>query len=317
MTLLEISIDLQNEIENHVTDVSIFNNEKYTEYRKLLVTTEEIKDFIPAFITSNRSVEQLNRFFRSNFKSYQERRNNIEQEFSKLLDYLEFGTIHSSQNQELNKIFISYSVKDKEIAGKVKNILSKFNISAFLAHEDIEVSEEWEKRILEEIKTSSIFICLLSENFIHSDYCIQETGIAAIIKNMHVIPLSIDGSIPIGFIKKYQSTKVNAETLGIFDLLPALLKNESGIGISISLELFEYIRGYRNAEVLTNIFLPHLSKLNQKEIKRLVNACKNNDQIYDASGCATSFLPQLMKNFGSIMSVDGKDFFNKKIDQYS
>ena len=150
MTLLEISIDLQNEIENHVTDVSIFNNEKYIEYRKLLVTTEEIKNFTPAFITSNRSVEQLNRFFRSNFKSYQERRNNIEQEFSKLLDYLEFGTIHSSQNQELNKIFISYSVKDKEIAGKVKDILSRFNISAFLAHQDIEVSEEWEKRILEE-----------------------------------------------------------------------------------------------------------------------------------------------------------------------
>lgn len=38
---------------------------------------------------------------------------------------------------------ISYSHKDREIAGEANEVLSEAGIEAFVAHDDIEVSEEW------------------------------------------------------------------------------------------------------------------------------------------------------------------------------
>lgn len=39
--------------------------------------------------------------------------------------------------------FISYQTADKQIAGRIKELLESIGITSFLAHEDIDVSEEW------------------------------------------------------------------------------------------------------------------------------------------------------------------------------
>ena len=40
------------------------------------------------------------------------------------------------------RAFISYSVADKEWGGRVKQALESINVHCFLAHEDMQVSEE-------------------------------------------------------------------------------------------------------------------------------------------------------------------------------
>ena len=92
--------------------------------------------------------------------------------------------------QNTLKVFISYSMKDKEIASKIKKILTRFRIVCFIAHDDIEVSEEWRRRILKELNDADIFIPILSDNFKNSDWCSQEAGIACF-RNILFIPLSI------------------------------------------------------------------------------------------------------------------------------
>ena len=52
------------------------------------------------------------------------------------------------------KAFLSYSTKDKKIAGKIKEEFEKIGINLFLAHQDIKISKEWRKRIKTEIKES-------------------------------------------------------------------------------------------------------------------------------------------------------------------
>ena len=101
--------------------------------------------------------------------------------------------------------FISYQTKDKWVAGKLKKILGEYGIDTFLAHEDINVSEEWRVKILEELTKADIFICILSKNFLQSFWCLQESGIAAFRSDLTVIPISIDGTIPVGFIGNIQS----------------------------------------------------------------------------------------------------------------
>lgn len=100
--------------------------------------------------------------------------------------------------------FLSYQTDDKTVAGQVKSVLASVGISAFLAHEDIAVSEEWALGILQEINRADLFIALLSMNYFRSTWCIQESGIAAFRQQMTVIPLSLDGTIPQGFISIYR-----------------------------------------------------------------------------------------------------------------
>ncbi len=76
-----------------------------------------------------------------------------------------------------------------------------------MAHEHIQVSEEWRLRILKELTVCDIFICILSQAYLASPWCVQESGISAIRDGMTIIPLSLDGTIPPGFISNIQATK--------------------------------------------------------------------------------------------------------------
>ena len=80
--------------------------------------------------------------------------------------------------EEPIRVFLSYSSHDKELAGQVKKELESRGLEAFLAHEDIEPTQEWEGVILENLKACDVFIPLLSENFKESEWTDQETGVA-------------------------------------------------------------------------------------------------------------------------------------------
>lgn len=120
--------------------------------------------------------------------------------------------------------FVSYQNEDRFIAGQIQRILQEVGIRSFLAHEDIEVSEEWRVRILEELAVANMFICILSRNYLKSQWCAQESGIAAFRKDLIVIPLSIDGTVPQAFLGNIQAAKVDPDNLTITSLLPGLLR---------------------------------------------------------------------------------------------
>jgi hypothetical protein len=91
--------------------------------------------------------------------------------------------------------FLSYQSADKEVAAKIKAILSRLGVESFLAHEDINVSEEWRLAILAELAKVDLFIPILSAHYYDSIWCKQESGIAAF-REITIVPLSLDGSIP-------------------------------------------------------------------------------------------------------------------------
>lgn len=105
------------------------------------------------------------------------------------------------------KVFISYSHLDKELAGSVKKELESCGgFKVFLAHEDIQPSNEWIDEILKQLKECHIFIPILTDNFSKSDWTDQEVGIA-IAGNKTIIPFkfSID---PHGFMSRYQGLRI-------------------------------------------------------------------------------------------------------------
>src|SRR5260370_16212377 len=100
--------------------------------------------------------------------------------------------------------FLSYQTEEKAIAGHVARLLNSLGVATFTAHDDIEVSIEWRGELLKKIGAADLFIPLLSVRYYDSIWCVQELGIAAF-RNMTVIPLSLDGSVPKGFMAYIQS----------------------------------------------------------------------------------------------------------------
>src|SRR5207302_289258 len=118
---------------------------------------------------------------------------------------------------------------------------------------DLVVSEEWKARILEELKTADIFVCLLSKHFKASDWCPQELGFIITRPEMIIIPMSIDGTTSFGFINHIQSQSLNLPSkLEIEGLvINALLRRKLEFGISLSVKRMLRVRDYRAAEDIT------------------------------------------------------------------
>jgi hypothetical protein len=58
------------------------------------------------------------------------------------------------------RAFISYAHHDRGFAGQAQRLLAAVGIDAFLAHEDLEVSEEWRGRLLQELGRCHLFVQL-------------------------------------------------------------------------------------------------------------------------------------------------------------
>lgn len=111
------------------------------------------------------------------------------------------------------KVFLSYSSSDKKLAGKVKEALEDYGLEVFLAHEDINPSDEWVETIIAELETCDVFLPILTENFGESDYTDQETGIAIARKKL-IIPVKVTTN-PHGFVSRYQAAKLDISKIRI------------------------------------------------------------------------------------------------------
>jgi hypothetical protein len=90
------------------------------------------------------------------------------------------------------EIFVSYSSKDKKIAGKISDII-KHDFDVFLAHRDIPLSNEWRDDILKHLESCSILLAICTPNYEDSAWGNQEVGIA-LGKGKKIIPLFAHGT---------------------------------------------------------------------------------------------------------------------------
>jgi hypothetical protein len=207
--------------------------------------------------------------------------------------------------------FISYQTFDKSIAGRIKEILAEFDIGAFLAHEDLEVSAEWRNEILENLKKTSLFICILSKNYLQSSFCMQESGIA-VISDMTIIPFSLDETTSPGFSSIYQSKRVTYERLTIRDIIPGLVKWDKNEGIRIIIELIGNSGSFRNAELNFQYILPFIDDLNENQAERLFDLIDYNGQVKGAHLCLSDYIPRVLRKHGDVLTK-GKYLKMKKL----
>lgn len=103
------------------------------------------------------------------------------------------------------KVFISHVSKYKESASNLKLKLEPYGISAFVAHEDIKPSKEWEVEIEKALFSMNALCAILTPDFCESSWCDQECGYA-FGRNVLTIPIE-KGQLPYGMFGKIQAIK--------------------------------------------------------------------------------------------------------------
>lgn len=192
------------------------------------------------------------------------------------------------------KAFISYSTDDREVARNVKSILNKYSIDSFLAHEDINVSQEWKTRIVRELGDSEIIIPLLSASFKGSEWAPQEIGFAFGRGDVLFIPLSIDGTTPFGFISHIQGKRIPDAGLNNDLLIDPIMDRFPHDIIPRLIERLRGAKSYVQANALMLPLVSRFSKFNDTEINAFATAAIENGQIWDAGDCRQEYLPKFL-----------------------
>ncbi len=212
--------------------------------------------------------------------------------------------------------FLSYQTNDKLVAGKVRQLLEALAIPSFLAHEDIEVSAEWRLEILKKIRRTDVFIPILSQYYYQSVWCVQESGIA-VFRKMTIIPLSIDGSIPQGFLSPVQSTKIDPDSPARTDLFPGLAKHDVSFLIDRIILIIRKSPNYRQSEANFELILPYLGKAKDQQIVELLKVSTQNNQVCNAGLCARQYLPPLLKSHGQLMDTQDRETLEDTLKLYA
>ena len=192
--------------------------------------------------------------------------------------------------------FVSYSHTDREFGRQVKDVLGEIGIDAFLAHEDLETSEQWQERILSELRRCDLFVPLLSKNFLESKWAPQEAGfIASRLSEVVIVPLSLDGTTPSGFLSQFQSSPIRGKRIARELLAKPLAKRFPRTILPGLIQIAGKADSFRYAERTMAVLEPYFPLFTADEAQALAEASVRNNQIWPASLCRDRYLPEFIR----------------------
>lgn len=204
----------------------------------------------------------------------------------------------TAMDSKKTNAFISYSHLDRQYGAQTKTVLAEFGIESFLAHDDLEVSEEWQKRILVELKRCDLFVPLLSQNFVASKWAPQETGFIISRPEVVITPLSIDGTTPFGFLSHLQSRRIPQEGLTREFLIEPLVNKIPRTALPALIRIAGAAKSFREAEAKMADLVRFFPRFTAQEAQALAEAAVENGQIWSAGLCRIDYLPEFIRAQG-------------------
>lgn len=194
------------------------------------------------------------------------------------------------------KLFISHLSTFKEKTSLLKNDLEKYGISAFVAHEDIEPTKQWQDEIEKGLFTMDALCAILMPGFKESNWTDQEIGVA-IGRKLLVIPIR-KGLDPYGFIGKYQgyqshNKKIHEVGESIFQIISKNPKTKNKY-LNIICELFlmsnSFEDGLNRIKIINKIEHISSDKVQQIHTRIIENKnLKNKDILSEFNKLSEKF----------------------------
>jgi hypothetical protein len=145
----------------------------------------------------------------------------------------------------------------------------------------------------------------------------QECGIAAFRHGVTIIPLSLDGSVPPAFIGHIQSTRVEAGSIALRDLLPGLAKLDVAFVIDLIVEKISRSGSFRGAEANFALIVPFVGKASDDQMLKLLRVSLDNGQVLHASQVARQFMPPILRSHGHLLGEDERAKLEGVLAEYA
>jgi hypothetical protein len=183
------------------------------------------------------------------------------------------------------QLFVSHIATHRAFAARLQEALLDFGVSCFVAHNDIEPTQEWQTQIEAALATSDALVALLHENFHVSNWTDQEIGFA-MGRGVPVFAVRF-GQDPYGFIGRFQAFNGNGKTATALarELFDAYRKNKQTQRrmSEVLIGLFEESGSFAEAKVRIG-YLEDLDLWEPSFSTRIRSAGKNNSQVYGSWG---------------------------------
>ena len=186
---------------------------------------------------------------------------------------------------ETLRIFLSHLSSGKTTATQLKSELARFGIAAFVAHEDIEPTKEWQDEIELALRSMHTLAALVTPGFHDSRWTNQEIGWAL---GRGAVVFSIKmGADPSGFIGSVQAIPGNPSNI------PATASKIARVLLDHAATRSQMRRGMINAFCKSGSFkeakelcdhIINFTDFTEKEKEILWTACDSNDQVRGSFG---------------------------------
>lgn len=193
------------------------------------------------------------------------------------------GVPKKMQTEDVSfSLFISHRDKDKVLANEIKQHLEFYGVSSFVAHEDIEPSEEWIKTIEAKLFSMDALLALLTDGFSSSVWTNQEVGVAY---GRGVFILSVRlGEDPKGFVGKFQALRPKANDAKVLSqqIVKHLLSNDKTKDKMID-TYFDSLKDKFNYAASEEWTTPinAIKEISNEQAEKLVKIYNENSQAYD------------------------------------
>jgi hypothetical protein len=171
------------------------------------------------------------------------------------------------------RLFLSHKSDVKKETAALKDRLDSFGVSAFVAHQDIRPTREWQDEIENALHSMDAFAALMTEGFHDSVWTDQEVGFA-LARGVPVIAVQL-GRDPYGFLGKFQALRTDWD--GAADGIVKLLMKHDRM-FSAYIQALRKCTSWGDGNVLA-LALPGIEKATDQQIDELVAAANENTEV--------------------------------------
>ena len=209
-------------------------------------------------------------------------------------------------NPGMLRLFISHVATHKIAVSSLKSFLAYLGISAFVAHEDIEPTREWQDEIDLALRSMDAMAAMLTPEFHESKWTDQEIGVA-IARGVPIIPVRL-GLDPYGFIGKHQGLPGNLRQMKELSIalggILARRPETGGVMRESLVRALESSSSY-STSMSASKALVDVHGFTDEQIGRIEASIEENSQVADAFGVRARLARYVADYRAALMAQEG------------
>ena len=135
---------LEDILRRRATSGGDSDENEFEKLREEIISQEELHDYIPDFLFTNRTLYEFWDYIKPTFSTYAERRRFLKDEFNPLLSYLEEKKRSEERKQAFEyEVALSFAGEEREYVEKVAEYLNKNGVKVFYDESQEEEAKMW------------------------------------------------------------------------------------------------------------------------------------------------------------------------------